>query len=309
LHQIGIDIVLPLVAIMLVGYLAGYFRLLPTGSSKAFSRFVFLIAMPPFIFISLADIPVSDFFNWQYLAVLGGGMLLVYGISFSVARTIFPDSLSAHGLHALTAMFSSTAYIGLPIILVVFGDTGLVPGIIGAVITVAVFMPMTIVLAELDKGRSSHNALRASLAAVARNPLLIATVTGLLASGLDISIPNAVTSFCEILGGAFIPSALFAAGLFISGSSIKGGAREVSWLIVAKLVLHPIITWWFAYHIFEVDRIWAAIAVFQAALPSGVPVFVLAQHYGVFENRSNAVIVLSTLISLLTLPVLLLFIV
>ena len=305
MQQVGIYIVFPLLAIMLVGFLAGYFQLLPAGSSKVFSRFVFFIAMPPFIFISLAEIPVSEFFNWEFIAVLGGGMLIVYLISLITAFYIFPDRLTAYSLHALTAMFSSTAYIGLPIILVVFGDSGLVPGIIGAVITVAVFMPLTIILAELDSGRVGQNALGASLKTIARNPLLIATLTGLLASGLEIRVPDVIASFCELLGGAFIPSALFAAGLFVSGSSIKGNSIEITWLITMKLLVHPLITAWLAYQIIEINSIWAAIAVFQAALPSGVPVFVLAQHYGVFENRSNAVIVLSTFISVFTLSILL----
>ncbi len=42
-----------------------------------------------------------------------------------------------------------------------------------------------------------------------------------------------------------------------------------------------------------------------AALPTGVPVFVLAQQYGVFVNRSNAAIVISTVLSLATLTALL----
>ena len=48
-----------------------------------------------------------------------------------------------------------------------------------------------------------------------------------------------------------------------------------------------------------------AVAVLQAALPSGVPVFVLAQQYGVFVGRPIAVIVLSTLVSIVTLSALL----
>jgi len=83
-------------------------------------------------------------------------MLATFFLSLLVARYAFPDSLTALGLHGLTAMFSSTAYIGLPVILMTFGDTGLVPGIIGAVITGAVFLPLGILLAEIDKGRAEN---------------------------------------------------------------------------------------------------------------------------------------------------------
>jgi len=302
LQNDSITVVLPLITIMLTGYLAGRFRLLPENASKVISRFVFVVAMPAFIFISLARIPVADFFNWPFLAALGGGMLAIFVLGIIVARYAFPGSLTAHSLHALTAMFSSTAYIGLPLILIIFGEAGLVPGIIGAVITGAVFMPLTIILAEIDRGRAGRKVATALLVAVIRNPLLVATIAGLLTSASGVGVPVPVITFCELLGEAFIPCALFAAGLFISGCSVKGEVKEISWLVFAKLILHPLITWWLAFYVIELDGILASIAVLQAALPSGVPVFVLAQHYETFVIRSSAIIVISTVLSILTLP-------
>ena len=300
----SITVVAPLLAIMLSGYLVGRFNLLADNASQVISRFVFLVAMPAFIFISLARVPIVEFFNWQYLAVLGGGMLSIFILGLVVARYVFTESLTAHSLHALTAMFSSTAYIGLPLILVVFGEQGLVPGIIGAVITGAVFMPLAIILAEIDRGQDRSKVISASALAVLRNPLLVATVAGLLMSASGISVATPIATFCELLGDAFIPSALFAAGLFISRSKVKGEIREISWLVSVKLLLHPLITGWLAFFVFELNSVLAMIAVLQAALPSGVPVFVLAQHYRTFVTQASAVIVVSTVISLVTLPLL-----
>ena len=299
----SITVVLPLIAVMLSGFLVGRFKMLPDNGSQVISRFVFLVAMPAFIFISLAGVPVEDFFNWPFLAVLGGGMLAIFVLGIVVAKYAFAGSLTACSLHALTAMFSSTAYIGLPLILIVFGEAGLVPGIIGAVITGAVFMPLTIILAEIDKGRSGRKVVVASAVAVMRSPLLIATVAGLLTSASGIVVAAPLASFFQLLGDAFIPCALFAAGLFISRCSVKGEVKEISWLVFAKLLLHPLITAWLAFYVFELEGILPMIAVMQAALPSGVPVFVLAQHYDTFVSQSSAVIVVSTVISLLTLPV------
>lgn len=297
----------PLIAIMLAGYLTGYFRLFDDNASKVLSRFVFLVAMPVFIFISLARVSVDAFFDWPFLAVLGGGMLAIYCIAFLVARFAFPGGMAAHSLHALTAMFSSTAYIGLPLILVLFGEAGLVPGVVGAVITGAVFMPITILMVEIDKGHAKQKILAASLLAILRNPLLVATVAGLLTAASGVVVPVPLASFCDLLGNAFIPCALFSAGLFISGCSVKGEVTEISWLVFAKLILHPLITWWLAFHVFELEGVLPLIAVIQAALPSGVPVFVLAQHYNIFVGRASTVIFVSTILSVLTLSVLLLY--
>ena len=292
---------------MVVGYLAGRFRVLPEGASAVLSRFVFVLSMPALIFVSLSRISVSEFFNWAFLGALGGGMLLTFCIGLAVARMAFPDSLTALGLHGLTAMFSSTAYIGLPLLLTLFGDAALVPGIIGAVITGAVFAPLAIVLAEIDKGRVGKTAIWTPLIAVLTRPPIMATIAGLAVSAAGVDIPAPLVTICELLGAAFVPCALIAAGLFVAGCPVQGATTEIGWLVVAKLLVHPAITWWLAYHVFELEGILPAIAVIQAALPSGVPVFVLAQHYKTFVSRSSAAIVVSTALSVLTLTGLLVF--
>ncbi len=304
----GIDIIFPLIAIMLIGYLSGYTGLLDRTASEVFSRFVYFIALPSFIFISLVRVSVGDFFYWPFLQVLGGGMLLIFCMSFLIARWVFPDRLTAHGLHALTAMFSSTAYLGLPLVLIVFGEDALVPGIVGAVITAA-FMPLTILIAEIDSGRSRPKLLLAALRSVLKNPLILATIAGLLTSAAGFGVPVMVAKFCEMLGDAFIPCALFAAGLFMSGCSVKGRVKEISWLVFVKLLLHPLVTLWLAFGVVGLEKDLAVIAVLQAALPTGVPVFVLAQHYNTFVLRSSAVIVVSTSLSIVTLSALLLLLV
>ncbi len=292
---------------MVVGYLAGRFRVLPEGASAVLSRFVFVLSMPALIFVSLSRISVSEFFNWAFLGALGGGMLLTFCIGLAVARMAFPDSLTALGLHGLTAMFSSTAYIGLPLLLTLFGDAALVPGIIGAVITGAVFAPLAIVLAEIDKSRVGKTVIWTPLIAVLTRPPIMATIAGLAVSAAGVDIPAPLVTICELLGAAFVPCALIAAGLFVAGCPVQGATTEIGWLVVAKLLVHPAITWWLAYHVFELEGILPAIAVIQAALPSGVPVFVLAQHYKTFVSRSSAAIVVSTALSVLTLTGLLVF--
>ena len=298
---------------MVSGYLAARFKLLPETASQVLTRFVFVIALPALIFTSLSRISVAEFFNWQYIGALGGGMLIMFCLGMVVARIAFPGSLTTTALHGLTAMYSSTAYIGLPLILTIFGDDARAPGIIGAIITGLVFSPLAIVIAEFDRGRNSNGysnkRLWSPLLTVFTRPPIIAVLAGLSVSASGIPVPVPVTSFFALLGGAFVPCALFAAGLFIASCSIRGASAEISWLVVAKLILHPLITWWLAFHVFELSALYATVAVIQAALPSGVPVFVLAQQYQTFITRSSAVIAISTAISVLTVSVLFVFMV
>jgi malonate transporter len=70
-------------------------------------------------------------------------------------------------------------------------------------------------------------------------------------------------------------------------------------------VWQPLITWGLAATIFPMDPFWTASAVILAALPTGALTFVVAQRYGVYVERTSAVILVSTVVSVLTLSLLL----
>jgi len=299
----SLTVIGPFMAIMVVGYFIGRLRVLPAESSGVLSQFVFAVALPALIFPGVAKTAVGDFFDWTFIGALGGGMLLVMGASVLTARRLFPDTLTANGLHGLAAMFSSTAYIGLPLVLTLFGDEALAPGIIGAVITGLVFVPIAIVLAEVGSNRRTTGALLKPLAITLTRPPLIAAFAGLVVSAAGITIPTPIITFCDVLGGAFVPCALFAAGLFTAQCTFDGIRLEVGWLVLVKLILHPAITWMLAVCVFALPPLLVAVAVVQAALPTGVPVFVLAQQYGTFVTRSSAIIAVSTGLSVVTLPI------
>lgn len=305
--RVQLEVILPLAGIMLAGYLARRFGAVKAGTSEILNRFVFVVALPALIFGSLTRVSIAEVLYWPFLIALGGGMLATFVLSMLIARFVFPDSLTALTLHSLSSMFSSTGYIGLPLIMLTFGDSALAPAIVGVVLTGAVFLPLGVILAEFDGDRATGKFNLAPLIGIARDPIVLAAVSGLAVSALGVAIPQPLATFCDLLGGAFTPCALFSAGIFLVGCSVEGHGKEIGWLVFAKLIVHPLITWWLAYRVLELEGVYPAIAVLLAALPSGVPVFVLAERYGTFTVRSNAVIVLSTVLSIITLSGLLYF--
>jgi predicted permease len=81
-----------------------------------------------------------------------------------------------------------------------------------------------------------------------------------------------------------------------------GGRRavEVVWLLSLKLIVQPLVTWWIA-RLVGLDQFWTASAVILSALPTGALIFVLARQYGVYVERASAVILASTVVSVVTL--------
>lgn len=304
-----INIVLPVFGIMFAGTLSGHFGLLGNASSEALNRFVYFISLPALFFISLARVELESVFDLPFIAAYCGGILVTFLLAMATAKWVFGLRLDAMALNGMSAIFSNTGYLGLPLLLLLFGEAGVLPAVITTVINGALIMGLIALMLELAVHRSGGMlvALGRAFIGVFRSPLLLSAMAGLAFAGVDLPVPMPLQTFCDILGAAAGPAALFAIGLFLVGSSAKQGLLEVSWLVLLKLVVQPAVTWFLAFQVFVLDPVWAAGAVIQAALPTGALVFILAQQYDIYIQRSTAVIMFSTVISVFTLSMLLLY--
>jgi predicted permease len=279
-----LNVVLPVFAIMLAGYLAGRFGLLGAASGEALNRFVYFVALPALFFISMSRVPVAEAFNGPFLIAYGGGMAATFALGLLVAVFAFPNRP------------------GIPLLLLAYGEAAMLPGIISTVLNGAVVMALGIAVVELDLGRGAGplRALGDAAMGVLRSPLVLSAAGGLGASALGLDVPVFIATFCDLLAAAVGPCALFAIGLFMVGRSPAAGALETGWIVPVQ----PLVTWWLAFGVLDMDPVWAASSVILAALPTGALVFVLAQRYDIFVQRSTAAIMASTVFSVLTLSAL-----
>jgi predicted permease len=300
------NVVLPVFGIILAGYLCGRFRLLGDASSEALNRFVYFVALPALFFIAMARVPLSDILNLPFLAAYGGGAAATAAIAVLAGRLLFPNRLAAIGLHGLSAIFANTGYMGIPLLVTAFGPGATLPAIIATVFNGAVVMAIGIFVVEVDlaRGQGLAHILSDALRGVVQSPLVLSAAAGIAWSLTGAEPPAALASFCDILGAAAPPAALFAIGLFMAGRSLAGGGGEIAWLVLLKLLAQPLITAGIGFGLLGMDRLWAAAAVALAALPTGALVFVLAQQYGIYVQRATAAILVSTVLSVITLSAL-----
>ena len=305
--QAVVDVVLPVFGLILVGYLAGRFRILGQESSEALNNFVYFFALPALLFVGMARVSAQDVLNLPFLAAFLGGIFIVFVLALVVARFAFPGNGAARTLGALSAVFANTGYMGIPLFLTAFGPDGVLPAVIGAVAMAAIVMAAGVVMIELafSAGSGFVKALANVGRAVALNPLVIASVAGFVWNAAGFGLPKPIATFADLLGAAAGPAALFAIGLFLASQSLNalmGGRRavEVVWLLSLKLVVQPLVTWWIA-RLVGLDQFWTASAVILSALPTGALIFVLARQYGVYVERASAVILASTVVSVVTL--------
>lgn len=299
--QALIEVSLPIFGIVLAGYLSGRFRLLGQDSTAALNGFVYYIALPAMFVSATARAPVNDILDADLLLVVAGGYFLT-GIPVAIlARFFVSKRVGEIGLHTGGAVFANTGYMGIPLVLTAFGAEATNPMLATMLANLFIVMGIASAVMEVDRtGASGIRIVVDSLRGLVSSPLVCACVFGMVLSAVELTIPGPTQRFLDLLGAAAGPCALFAMGLFLVGQSVRRGAMEVGWLTVVKLLLHPLITWAVAHYLVPLDPLEEGVAVLMATLPTGGLIFVLAQRYEIYVQRATALILVSTVLSIVT---------
>ncbi len=300
-----IDVVLPVFAIIGAGWLCGRLGLLGDNASQALNGFVYFAALPALFFGAMATVPLSETFNLPFIFDYLGAIVVLGLLAWVIGRRLFPGTGDVLGLQNMSALFANTGYMGIPLLLTAFGSAAKLPPIIATVINGAIVMAFYIALVEYHQSDEQHRSKVFADAArgVVKSPLVISAVLGILWSAVGAPVPVFLKTFCDILGAAAPPAALFAMGLFLVGKSFRGDIKEIGLLTALKLVVHPLLTWGMLLLV-PLDATWEKSLLVLAALPTGSLVFVLSSQYGVYTRRSTGVILASTLASVATLSLL-----
>jgi malonate transporter len=305
--QTILNTALPFFALIFCGYCAGRFRLLPKASIAGVNAFVFYFALPAFIFNLLASSPLADVVNGPFVAAYLGTGLVVFAVAAILGRLLFNVRRSEAALQGSAAVLGNTGYMGIPLVAAAFGDRAAIPLVLGLTLEATVLIPLTIILVEAQKGLDAGwSQLLGSVAgAMVRNPIIIAIFTGVLVSAASLGLPTPIENFTALLGRAAGPCALFALGATLTSFPISTGISEVSYMTFFKLLVHPAAMWFTTTRLFDVDPLWATVAILGAALPVAANIFIVAKQYDTYVERVSSAILVSTIVSVVTVSTLL----
>ena len=304
--EVVVAVALPVFAIVIAGYAAGRLGVLGSAASETLNRFVYWIALPPLLFLAMAAAPIDEVIHVNFVGAYLGGLLAVWAIGSALGWAIHREGPAVTTMQWMNASFSNTGYMGIPLFAAAFGQAGLAPASLATVIMSAVAVGIAVVSLEVSGSRRRLGAaVLDALLALARNPLVVSPLAGILVSLTGATVPLPVARLFDLMGAAASPCALFAIGLFLAGQRFAGDLAEVGWISVLKLAWQPLITYLLAVTLFPMEPFWQASAVLLAALPTGALTFVVAQRYGVYVRRTSATILVSTILSIVTLSLLL----
>lgn len=299
-----LSLVIPVFALIGSGYLARRTGVIGPAAVSELNKVVVYLALPALLFDVMAHAKPSELAQPGFIVAYGVASGVVFygtlGVSLLAGR-----SLGTASLDGLIGSYANTAYMGFPVLLMLFGTESLVPVTLASILTVCVLFASSIVLIEVASHREIRPlrlALKVFLS-LARNPLLIAPAAGLAYGATGLGLPAPAEGFLKLLGGAASPLALVVIGLFLAErrTVTQPEVRISALLATVKLVVHPALTWALAIMMNAPPRL-AAMAVLLAAMPTGTGPFMLAEFYKLPAVVTSAVILVSTLGALLTLP-------
>src|SRR5262245_53874440 len=80
------DLILPVFAIIVTGWLAGWLGYISRSLSDGLVHFAYNIAMPALLFITIAQEPADNLLEWRFLLAFGGGSILCFALVFLAVR-------------------------------------------------------------------------------------------------------------------------------------------------------------------------------------------------------------------------------
>lgn len=298
-----LGVAIPFFAILLCGMAAARLGLLDAAGLMGLNTFVFWFALPALLFHKVATTAIDRLTDpWLYLAY-EGSVMLVFGIVFLIARTVGRMATAPAAMAAFAAGWGNVGYMGVPLLIAAYGEDAALPAVLAVVLDNLVVQSVTILLVEAGL-QAQGGGLRVVARAIVRNPLIIAVVLGAAVAATGRPLPAPLAGFLALLGAAAAPSALFALGATLRGTTLVSGLGLVGAITAAKLLLLPAVAFAVAM-LLPVAADMIVPLTITAALPTAATVFVIAQRYGVLEGPTAAVVFVSHLAGIVTLTLLL----
>ncbi|MGG7144110.1 AEC family transporter [Clostridium nigeriense] len=194
-------------------------------------------------------------------------------------------------------VFSNCGFIGFPIINSLYGAEG--------VVYTSIFnMVFTVVLWTYGVMIFSDKISRENIKKVLINPSIIAVYVGIPMMIFNIKLPSAILDTTKIVGDMTAPISMIIVGSILSKVNIKDVFKEISiyYGALIKLVLIPLILIVIKVGLKDNSNIINTIIIIQA-MPAAAMTSILAADFNKEEEYSAIVVFITTLLSIVTIPI------
>ncbi|HMX12147.1 MAG TPA: AEC family transporter [Burkholderiaceae bacterium] len=287
---------------------------------RSLGNAAFLLFVPALLFRTMARVDLAAL-PWRLLAAFFlpaiGWLLVVWafqrrrlthgGQALTLANAARPTT------RAISVTFGNGVQMGLPFSAALFGEAGLRLQVAIVSVHALILLSVLTVLAEVDIARAqvrdsgARHSLLGTLASTVRqtviHPVVLPVLVGLAWNLAGLTIPAVLDDTLQMLGQAVVPLCLVLIGASLAQHGLGPRWRLALGLALLKLFALPSLVLLVAHWGFGLGGLPLAVVVVAAAMPTGSNALLFAQRYHTLEAEATAVIVLSTLLFAVAVPV------
>jgi predicted permease len=280
--EIAVQTVLPILLLIGAGTLSRKIGILKTGDERVLSAYIYYFALPALFFVNLSEILI-DWNNLHIilLGILPVGIILVF---YVLLYHIFQIPKNMVFLLMITSIFGSLAFFGIPFITFAFPNTTAehLATLIAATVSIVAVTCSTIIL-ELHQANGKTNTdFKSIIIRIAKSPLIIFIVLGLIFSLLRIPIPSAITSVLHMLGSTTSTVAIFMLGVFFYGKKYTN-LKLAFKLSLSRILIMPLIAL-LIMNIVGLPYLEKTILVIMHGTPIAAGLMVLSERYNFYKE-------------------------
>lgn len=284
---------------LLVGVYARKRNIITKDVRQGLVDFLVRITLPCMVFESFRQsVTTEQLISMGQLLAVSFGVCL---FSVLLGKVLFHSRPSARrGVLQYGTLISNSGFAGLPVVQHAYGDMGLLYGAIFVI-------PNRIFMWSAGISMFTQADLKTKAKNVITNPGIIAVVLGVARMLLRIPLPTLVDDAIGSVGGCTTVLAMVVVGAILADIPIKSlFDKDVFLLSFVRLIGIPVLLLVFM-RLIGADQISTAVGVTMTAMPVGSTSALLAQKYGGDYELGSRCVFVSTVLSMVTVPILAIF--
>ncbi len=289
------------------GFVGAKFGAIKQEGKKAFSDLLIYLVVPAMIIDSyMSEFDPAIFSNLMWAFGLSAFLLLT-GLAISMLLTVKSKGKDV-AITRFACIFPNAAYMGFPLIRALFGAEGLLYA--SAFVTMFNLLLWTVGYAIV----SGEIKLKSVIKNVLATPVLISVVIGLVLYLGQIPVPELIKQPVNLLGSMNTALSMVITGMIIAGSNVKKllANKRILFVIMVRMLVVPIVC--FAlfllankaglFALMGLSPMVMQVVLIQESCPTAAMTSVFAVQFNHDEDLAAGAVVITTFLSILTLPLL-----
>lgn len=301
----AVEGVLSLLLIGMAGYMMARRGWIGPETQAVLPKIVTYVSLPLFLLYSLlSTFNKEDLLHMIYGAVVPLlAMLLCFVISCVLARCIKVER-GRRGLFHASFSTSNTVFIGIPVNIALFGEASLPYTLLYFFANTTFFWTIGNYCISADSGREKVKIFSAATVKKILSMPMLAFFVALLLILLELELPDFLTNAAKYLGNMTTPLAIILIGVILYRMDLKKIRlhKDLVWVLIGRFIVSPL-SILLVIHFIPVPELMYKVFVIQASLPAMMQIVVLAGFYRTDVEYATVIVSITTLASIITIPI------